>query len=59
VQRSVTKVLEDVRDGYISIAGALRDYAVIIQGDPDRDPEGLVVDEAGTRAARAARQTPP
>jgi N-methylhydantoinase B len=48
-------VLEDVRDGYISIAGARRDYAVIVHGDPERDPEGLVVDEAGTRAERAAR----
>ena len=53
--RSAAKVLEDVRDGYISIAGARRDYGVIIQGDPERDPEGLTLDEAATRAARAAR----
>jgi N-methylhydantoinase B len=53
--RSVAKVLEDVRDGYISIAGARRDYGVIVTGDPERDPEALIVDEAATRAARAAR----
>ncbi len=50
--RPISKVLEDVRDGYISIAGAERDYGVIIKGDPDQDPEGLMVDEAATRAAR-------
>ncbi len=55
LSRPVRKVLEDVRDGYISIAGARRDYGVIIQGDPDQDPEGLTVDEAATRAARAGR----
>jgi N-methylhydantoinase B len=53
LSRPISKVLEDVRDGYISIAGAERDYGVVIKGDPDQDPEGLRVDEAGTRAARA------
>ncbi len=53
--RSAAKVLEDVRDGYISIAGARRDYGVVVQGDPDLDPEGLTLDEAATRAARDAR----
>jgi N-methylhydantoinase B len=56
LERPGTKVLEDVRDGYISIAGAERDYGVIIRGDPQSDPEGLVLDEAGTRTARAARR---
>jgi N-methylhydantoinase B len=55
LRRAVSKVLEDVRDGYISIAGAERDYGVIIAGDAEGDPEGLAVQEAATRAARAAR----
>ena len=55
LSRAVTRVLEDVRDGYISIAGAQRDYGVIVTGDPERDPEGLAVDEAGTQATRSAR----
>lgn len=55
LERSVAKVLEDVRDGYISIAGALRDYAVVIQGDPERDPEGLQIDDEATRRERSAR----
>jgi N-methylhydantoinase B len=54
LQRAVSKVLEDVRDGYISIAGALRDYGVIVLGDPEYDPEGLAVDEAATQTVRAA-----
>lgn len=53
--RSPTKVLEDVRDGYISIDGALQDYGVVIVGDAECDPEGLTLDEAATRAGRAAR----
>jgi len=52
LQRPVTRVLEDVRDGYISIAGAASAYAVVIEGDPERDPEGLKVDEAATQALR-------
>jgi N-methylhydantoinase B len=54
LSRSVNKVLEDVRDGYISIRGAQRDYGVIIHGDPDGDPEGLTLDEAGTQLARGS-----
>ena len=34
-------VKRDVRDGYVTIAGAARDYGVVITGDPDDDPEGL------------------
>ena len=52
--REITSVVEDVRDGYVTIAGAARDYGVVITGDPEDDPEGLVVDEAATSALRAA-----
>ena len=50
--RDPARVLIDVRDGYVSISGAARDYGVVILGDPDRDPEGLRVDEAATLACR-------
>jgi len=36
-------VKRDVRDGYVTIAGAARDYGVVIKGDPERDPEGLTI----------------
>ncbi len=62
--RDPQAVLRDVRDEYVSVAGARRDYGVVIVGDPATDPEGLAVDEAQTArlrtAPRAARQaTPP
>ncbi|MNP54133.1 hypothetical protein D3C76_1486660 [compost metagenome] len=45
-QRTVTEVLEDVLDEYISIEAAKRDYGVVI------DPLTLQVDEAATSALR-------
>jgi N-methylhydantoinase B len=45
-------VKRDVRDGYVTVAGAARDYGVVVVGDPETDPEGLVVDEAGTARLR-------
>jgi N-methylhydantoinase B len=45
-------VLIDVRDGYVTIAGAARDYGVVVLGDPDEDPEGLVIDAAATARLR-------
>ena len=48
-RRPVDKVLADVRDGVVSEKRAREDYGVII------DPESGEVDEAATRAARAAR----
>ncbi|MGR8918512.1 MAG: hydantoinase B/oxoprolinase family protein [Gammaproteobacteria bacterium] len=51
--REPERVLEDVRNGYVSIAGARRDYGVVIVGDPDNDPEGLDIDRAATAAVRA------
>ena len=59
LSRPPQRVLEDVRDGYVSIAGAARDYGVVIHGDPDHDPEGLQLDLAatGTLRAQQANQT--
>lgn len=51
--REPERVMRDVRDGYVSIAGAARDYGVVVIGDPDRDPEGLAIDRAATAALRA------
>lgn len=47
-------VLEDVRNGYVSIAGAQRDYGVAI------DTETFAIDEEGTMRLRegAARDRP-
>ncbi|HZU18767.1 MAG TPA: hydantoinase B/oxoprolinase family protein [Candidatus Dormibacteraeota bacterium] len=52
LEREPGRVLRDVRDGYVSIEGARRDYGVVVVGDPERDPEGLRVDEAATAALR-------
>jgi N-methylhydantoinase B len=54
-ERDPERVKTDVRDGYVTIAGAARDYGVVITGDPDRDPEGLVIDAEATAKARAER----
>lgn len=51
-QREPGRVLADVRNGYVSLAHARDAYGVVIHGDPDRDPEGLVIDEAATRSCR-------
>ena len=44
-----------MRDGYVTIEGAARDYGVVIAGDPDEDPEGLALDVAATERLRAER----
>jgi len=51
--REPERVLKDVRDGYVTIEGAARDYGVVITGDPENDPEGLVLDTSATEAKRA------
>jgi N-methylhydantoinase B len=56
LSREPERVLIDVRDGYVTVTGAARDYAVVVVGDADEDPEGLVVDEAATALLRASRQ---
>ena len=51
--RDPEAVKRDVRDGYVTIEGAARDYGVVITGDPDEDPEGLTLDLAATERLRA------
>ena len=48
-ERDVARVVEDVKNGLVSLEGARRDYGVVIT-----DRETLIVDEAATVAARAA-----
>ena len=55
LQRDPEAVKRDVRDGYVSIEGAARDYGVVIAGDPEEDPEGLALDLAATERLRAGR----
>jgi N-methylhydantoinase B len=50
--RDPERVLRDVRDGYVTIEGAARDYGVVVRGDPEEDPEGLAVDPAATAELR-------
>jgi N-methylhydantoinase B len=50
-------VLRDVRDEYVTIEGAARDYGVVVTGDPLEDPEGLRLDLEATESLRAARRT--
>jgi N-methylhydantoinase B len=54
--RDPERVLVDVRDGYVSVAGAARDYGVVVLGDPDRDPEGISVDLDATTSLREERR---
>jgi N-methylhydantoinase B len=51
--RDPQRVLRDVRDEYVSIEGAARDYGVVVTGDPHHDPEGLRVDQEATARLRA------
>jgi len=52
LERDPERVKVDVRDGYMTIEGALKQYGVVVIGDPDNDPEGLVLDEAATAERR-------
>ena len=50
--RDPAAVLEDVIDGYVTLAGAQRDYGVVIRGiDPELD--SYEIDTAATEAARS------
>lgn len=51
--RDPDRVKADVRDEYVSIAGAYEQYGVVVVGDPVNDPEGLRVDESATARRRA------
>lgn len=54
--RDVDKVLADVRNEYVSIEGARRDYGVVVSGDPVNDPEALRIDHEETNALRRRRE---
>jgi N-methylhydantoinase B len=54
-EREPERVLRDVRDGYVTIEGAARDYGVVVTGDPERDPEGIGVDVEATERLRSGR----
>ena len=47
----------DVRDEYVTIEGAARDYGVVIVGDL-RKPEQLAVDDPATEELRRSRPSP-
>ena len=47
LERDLSAVAKDLRDGLITIEGAARDYGVVARGDPPR------IDQAGTLALRA------
>ncbi|MFF0492416.1 hydantoinase B/oxoprolinase family protein [Nocardia sp. NPDC004068] len=53
-ERDPELVKRDVRDEYLTIAAAARDYGVVITGDPHRHPERLRVDAEATERLRAA-----
>lgn len=55
LKRDPSAVARDVRDGYVSVAGAERDYGVIVIGDPDYDPESVRADLEATAQLRARR----
>ena len=54
-ERDPELVKRDVRDGYVTIGGAERDYGVVVVGDPENDPEGLIIDLEATRRLRVGR----
>jgi N-methylhydantoinase B len=53
MKRPVERVQEDVRQGYVTVEGAQRDYGVVI------DPATLEVDEAATARLRDAHPIEP
>ncbi|SFW79879.1 hydantoinase B/oxoprolinase family protein [Amycolatopsis australiensis] len=55
--RDPARVLADVRNEYVSVEAAARDYGVVVTGDPHHDPEGLRVDEQATAKLRTKRTT--
>jgi N-methylhydantoinase B len=54
-ERDPERVRADVRDGYVSIAAATRDFGVVISGDPELDPEKLEIDRDATAELRARK----
>jgi N-methylhydantoinase B len=52
LERDPEAVKRDVRDGYVTIDGAARDYGVVVRGDPDEHPEQLELDLEATARRR-------
>jgi N-methylhydantoinase B len=52
LERSPAAVLEDIIDGYVTKAGAARDYGVIVN-EIDAELDQWEIDEVATKAARA------
>jgi N-methylhydantoinase B len=60
LDRDIEAVKRDVRNEYVSIEGAKRDYGVVIRGDPHWDPENLKVDlEATNKLREELKKKPP
>ena len=60
LKRDIGAVKRDVRNEYVSIEGAKKDYGVVITGDPHWDPENLEVDlEATSKLRDELRRKPP
>ena len=57
LEREPERVKVDVRDGYVTIEGAARDYGVVVTGDPENDPEALQIDLEATEKLRAERRS--
>jgi N-methylhydantoinase B len=55
LERDPERVKTDVRDGYVTIEAAERDFGVIVNGDPENDPEGLELDLDATAERRRQR----
>jgi N-methylhydantoinase B len=53
--RDADRVLDDVREGWVSRARARDISGVVLAEDPAAGPDALVIDEEGTRAARDHR----
>ena len=56
LERDPRLVLRDVRDEYVTIEGANRDYGAVITGDPHHHPEDLELDLDATARLRAERR---
>lgn len=59
LERDPAAVMRDVRDNYVTVAGAARDYGVVVMGDPVSDPESLKVDAPATAALRTKLRADP
>jgi N-methylhydantoinase B len=59
LERDIEAVKGDVRNEYVSIEGARRDYGVVLRGDPHWDPENLEVDLEATEELRAELRVKP